>query len=107
MNLLSNAIDSFETIGNTRERCITIGASRNQATAILSVSDNGSGIAPEYTDKIFEPFFTTKESKKSIGIGLTTVKRIVGEELKGTITLDTTLGKGTTFQISFPIVEQA
>ena len=70
----------------------------------LSISDNGSGVAPEVINKIFDPFFTTKEIGKGSGMGLSIVQSIVKNH-DGHIFVDSTLGKGTTFQMLFPLVD--
>ena len=68
---------------------------------VLSVSDTGTGIPPELVDKIFDPFFTTKPMGHGTGLGLPTVVSIV-ESHGGFMTLESELGKGTTFDVHFP-----
>ena len=68
----------------------------------LSISDTGTGIAPELLPKIFEPFFTTKDVGKGTGLGLSTVYGIV-KQSGGFIFADSTIAKGTSFVIYLPV----
>jgi len=70
----------------------------------VRVRDEGSGIAPENLPLIFEPFFTTSASK-GIGIGLSLAKRIVEKGFGGTLSVDSEVGKGSTFTVYLPIRE--
>ncbi len=71
----------------------------------LTVSDTGSGIAPEMIDKIFDPYFTTKEVGKGSGMGLAVVHGIVKNH-NGVISIDSQSGKGTAFNILFPLTDE-
>jgi two-component system, cell cycle sensor histidine kinase and response regulator CckA len=67
----------------------------------MTVTDTGTGIAPEHLDRIYEPFFTTKEPGKGTGLGLSTVLGIVRSH-GGCIQVQSQIGRGTQFQVSLP-----
>ncbi len=100
INLINNAVDAHE---GKPYGTISIGTrtdSRRHGVEI-TVSDTGSGISPENIEKIFDPFFTTKAVGKGTGLGLSiTYSTIKG--LGGDISVRSTIGKGTHFNIFLP-----
>jgi PAS domain S-box-containing protein len=70
----------------------------------LTIKDTGHGIDPKNQDRIFDPYFTTKGFGEGSGMGLAVVHGIV-KRCKGEITVDSEVGKGTTFNIYFPVTK--
>ena len=71
----------------------------------IEVIDNGNGISPEDCKRVFEPFFQTRNSKAGTGIGLNLVKHIA-EKHNGTVTVESEIGKGTTFRVTLPVCQE-
>jgi signal transduction histidine kinase len=76
--------------------------SRPSSYAVLSVIDTGRGIPCDNVDRVFEPFFSTKEFGRGTGLGLSTVREIVVSH-GGFVTVESQLGKGSTFRIFLPV----
>ncbi|MBM7333090.1 sensor histidine kinase [Alloalcanivorax marinus] len=100
MNLLVNAAQAIEGRGE-----IVIDAGVDEHWYRISVSDNGSGIAEEQLSQIFEPFFTTKPIGKGTGLGLSISQDIILRH-GGTLTVESTPGQGTRFDIRLPLAQQ-
>jgi two-component system, cell cycle sensor histidine kinase and response regulator CckA len=115
MNLVINARDAMPRGGEIT--IMTRNADLDRAYAILhpeagdydyvllSVRDTGVGMDADVEARAFDPFFTTKEIGKGTGMGLATVKDIV-EKSGGHITVESVLGKGSTFRIFLPRRDQ-
>jgi signal transduction histidine kinase len=109
MNLVLNAIDSMQPGGLLTVATQSIsGEGRGAVSAgsrelLLTISDSGCGISAENLRRLFEPFFTTKQG--GTGLGLHITRRIVTQH-EGTISVDSTLGAGTTFIVLLPLVER-
>lgn len=104
-NLLKNAIRA------TENGVIRVDVEAGQGKVVLSIEDNGVGIAPEDLPHIWERFYRIKNQRdehmreKGSGLGLVIVKRLVQLQ-SGTIDVASQLGKGTTFRICFPYFDQ-
>ncbi len=96
MNLLVNASHAIEAQGT-----ITVRTGADESSLWVSVSDTGSGIAPENLKRIFEPFFTTKPVGKGTGLGLSLSYSIL-QKHGGRLEVESELGRGTTFRITLP-----
>lgn len=96
INLLKNAIQAFD---ESEERKIDVRAYLNEKSRpVIAIKDTGSGIDPEALEKIFIPFFTTKKTGSGIGLSLS---RQIMRQHQGTLTVKTTVGKGTEFLMRF------
>ena len=71
--------------------------------AIITIADNGPGMNDWTQRHIFDPFFTTKEVTKGTGLGLSVSYFIITEHHRGSISVDSAEGKGTTFIITMPL----
>ena len=78
---------------------------RDSDYVCLSVEDTGSGMSKIIMEHIFEPFFTTKPVDKGTGLGLATVHGVIAGH-QGAMVIDSTLGKGTRFDLFFPAAEE-
>ena len=114
INLVVNARDALRAQGGGTVRIsvarLTLGGARDLGyvgadlpeLALIEVSDNGPGIAPEALAKIFEPFFTTKPIGEGTGLGLATVYGVV-KQAEGSIAAHSVVGEGATFRIFLPV----
>lgn len=112
LNLILNAIDAMPEGGNLNIETELVKIDSNYKKRIapdvkegpyirISVKDSGAGIPPDKIDRIFDPFFTTKGPDKGTGLGLAMTYGIVKDH-GGYITVDSVVGKGTSFEIYLP-----
>jgi two-component system, cell cycle sensor histidine kinase and response regulator CckA len=104
LNLCLNARDAMPGGGRLtlRSEAVSLSLLRRGSHALLSVSDTGSGIAPEIRERVFEPFFTTKSHGEGTGLGLFSAYGIV-ESHGGMLDFVTDAGSGTTFKVYLPL----
>ncbi len=103
LNLLSNAVKYTPSGGQISVRVIEVdGAPEGQASYVISVKDNGIGMAPEFAAKVFEAFERERTSTTSgiqgTGLGMAITKKII-ELMGGTIEVETAPGEGTEFKV--------
>lgn len=98
-NLVRNALDAV-TSGGVIRIATSVDQTRSRREIVLKVEDTGKGMSEEIRRQVFAPYFTTKE--KGTGLGLAIVQRIITEH-RGRITVDSSLGQGTQFEIRFEI----
>jgi two-component system NtrC family sensor kinase len=101
INLVTNAVHAMPDGGALRVRAAAARDRRVQIT----IQDTGSGIAEEHLPFIFDPFFTTKEVGQGTGLGLSVSHGIIKKH-GGWITVDSSPGKGSTFTITLPMIEE-
>jgi signal transduction histidine kinase len=97
INLILNSAQAIEDKGS-----ITVRFGHEDSSASIAVSDNGKGVEGEDLERIFEPYYSTK--KLGIGLGLAITRRFV-EEHGGSISAESTAGRGTTVTIRVPAHE--
>lgn len=106
INLLSNAVKYTPPGGSIIFRAHETAFFDGKATFILTVEDTGMGMAPEFMDKLFDPFTQEKGGSRShyvgTGLGLAISKRLA-EQMGGTLEAESTLGKGSTFTLTFTL----
>jgi two-component system NtrC family sensor kinase len=100
LNLLVNAAQAIPEQRPT-EHTVTIRTYQAEDKAVIEVEDTGQGMSEDVMARIFEPFFTTKAPGLGTGLGLSISREIV-DEFGGTISVTTSLGKGSKFRVELP-----
>ncbi len=93
LNLISNAVDAMPDGG-----LLSIDSYKKHGRIYISISDNGMGIPKDVIDNIFNPFYTTKDPGSGTGLGLFITYTEI-EKMNGTISVKSSLGVGSTFEI--------
>jgi two-component system sensor histidine kinase HydH len=97
MQLVQNAAKAM-TGGGTLTVELTL---PDAALVRVAITDTGRGIKPQDLARIFDPFFTTKDDWSGVGLGLSLVHKTI-EDHGGTIRVESEVGRGTTFWMTFP-----
>jgi signal transduction histidine kinase len=97
-NLVQNALEAVPNDGTGR---VWVKGRNDGAELVLSVCDNGAGIAEAERARIFDAFYTTKQVGRGMGLGLTITRRVI-VAMGGTLTLKSQLGQGSEFIIRVP-----
>jgi len=106
-NLITNTIDAFEDVDQSKEKIIKITVCLHERKYIkILFEDNACGMEKDVLENIFNPFFTTKEIGKGTGLGLSIIYGII-EEHNAKIDVRSVLGKGSTFSITFPVARSS
>ena len=106
VNLVKNAVEA--SAGTSCEGSCVIGitAKEQGEVAVVEVHDTGPGIEPDALGLVFDPFYTTKAPGEGTGLGLNVVYRIA-TRYRGSIVVQSTLGKGTSFTVRLPVLAVA
>jgi signal transduction histidine kinase len=107
INLVSNAIDAMDEKSCQPDytddgKKLIIRSVLENSQVTVYVTDTGTGMSEEVQAKLFEPFFTTKKVGKGTGLGVSISYGIV-TDYDGNIEIESEVGKGTTFKITFPV----
>lgn len=103
LNLIVNAANAMSSNTSSADSILWVSTRRDGDDAVVEVSDTGCGIPAEIQHRVFDPFFTTKSVGEGTGQGLSISYRIIVKLHKGTLSFDSSVGKGTTFQIRLPL----
>ncbi|MBQ1784785.1 MAG: sensor histidine kinase [Gammaproteobacteria bacterium] len=99
-NLIMNSLIHAFAEGQSGEMVISAHLDGN--TVFMAYSDNGRGVSPEHLRRLFEPFFTTRRGQGGSGLGTHIVYNLVTQSLGGTISAESTEGKGLAYHITLP-----
>jgi signal transduction histidine kinase len=103
LNLVNNSLDAMSEGGEIQIRTCLVGKPGKAQHIVVDFTDTGSGMTPEVMSHIFDPLYTTKDRGHGTGLGLVIVNQVV-TELGGTVEVESDLGKGTRFRLTFPAI---
>ena len=100
LNLVLNAVQAMPNGGT-----LTLRTRLRRGKVVAEVEDDGEGIAEETRERIFDPFFSTREVGEGTGLGLAVSDSIVAAH-GGTLEVQSMVGKGSVFRVSFPVLSR-
>ena len=103
LNLVNNSLDAMPEGGEIQIRTAVEGNHGKQQHILVDFIDTGTGMTPEVMSHIFDPLYTTKDRGHGTGLGLVIVNQVV-TELGGTVEVESDLGRGTRFRLTFPAI---
>ncbi|MDD3296778.1 MAG: ATP-binding protein [Candidatus Omnitrophica bacterium] len=107
-NLIVNAVDAMPRGGQIKVKvykALMNESFGDKPVCVIEVADTGLGISQDHLSKLFEPFFTTKRDKKGTGLGLS-ISKIIVENHKGLLSIESQEAKGTTVKIILPLADR-
>ncbi len=103
MNLIVNSIEAMKDVDGRRELVIKSQRTENEQV-LVSVSDTGIGLPPQFAEQMFDPFFTTKPHGTGMGLR---ISRSIIESHGGRLWAEPAAGRGATFQFTLPAINQS
>jgi PAS domain S-box-containing protein len=109
--IVNLVINAAHAIADQKEKTgamgsIKIRTSCENHTIVVAIADTGGGIPENIRQRIFDPFFTTKKVGQGSGQGLAICRTLIHDKHRGEISIESTVGKGTTFYIRLPLEEK-
>ncbi|MBI9097072.1 MAG: HAMP domain-containing protein [Spirochaetaceae bacterium] len=103
LNLVRNSAQAMQSADVQFPRITVRLKIPTEQEVLIEIEDNGPGMSEEIRSRVFEPFFTTKEEGVGMGLGLSVSYFIITENHQGTLSVESTPGKGTKFIIGLPV----
>jgi two-component system, NtrC family, sensor kinase len=103
-NLVMNSI--IHAYAPEQPGTLNIHVERRGGDIVLRYADDGKGMPPEHVSRVFDPFFTTRRGSGGSGLGMHIVFNLVTQQMGGTVTLKSELGKGTVVELKIPALEK-
>jgi C4-dicarboxylate-specific signal transduction histidine kinase len=103
VNVVKNACEALTE--RSQKIVLSVQYQKETNSVLLSITDEGQGIAADTLPQIYNPFFTTKRNRGSLGLGLSVTQAIMNKH-KGSISIDSKHGFGTTVVLRFPAVQK-